>query len=276
MSDTIGGTLPNAAAFARQAIGTARTIDNSGLSWAGSAWWQQLQPGSWRGLPFVLDAGETKAGRRVAVHEYPYRDTVWPEDVGKLPRRFAFQAFIVGDDVYAQRDALVAAAERPGPGTLVHPTMGTVSVVLLDFAASDRREHGRVVELSFAFVLAGDVQFPAALIATGAAVLDRVKGLATATGVDLASVLSGVRVLAQEAQSVTGFAAMAVAAVNDPRRALGAVAGMAGYFGRFAGGSLSTLLPATATVASVIADAAHGRANVIASTQRVLAAASRL
>ena len=45
------------------------------------------------GVGFVLDAGDTAAGRRVAIHEYPYRDDAWAEDLGKLPRRFSIQAF---------------------------------------------------------------------------------------------------------------------------------------------------------------------------------------
>jgi hypothetical protein len=57
-----------------QTIGSAAAIDNSGNSWSSGEWWQQLQPGSWRGCGFVLDAGETRAGRRIAIHEYPYRD----------------------------------------------------------------------------------------------------------------------------------------------------------------------------------------------------------
>src|SRR5262249_16599750 len=55
---------------------------------------------SWRGVGFVMDVGQTTTGRRIAIHEYPYRDSIWAEDLGKLPRRFSFQAFLTGDDVY--------------------------------------------------------------------------------------------------------------------------------------------------------------------------------
>src|SRR5436190_10552423 len=98
-----------------QTIGTAaNAIDNSGRSWEGGHWFEQLQPGSWRGHGFVMDMAQTSGGRRTALHEYPYRDSIWLEDLGKLPRRYVFQAFLTGDDVYQRRDAMLAACEKPG------------------------------------------------------------------------------------------------------------------------------------------------------------------
>ena len=137
--------------------GNALAIDQSGNSWLASSWWEQLQPGSWRGVGFVMDTAETKAGRRTSMHEYPYRDTVWVEDLGRLPRHFAFTAYLTGDDVYQQRNAMIQACEQPGEGTLVHPTLGSVQCVLVDFTAADRRERGRYVEISLVFVVSGDI-----------------------------------------------------------------------------------------------------------------------
>ena len=37
-----------------QSIGNARLIDNSGETWQGGTWINRLQPGSWRGVGFVL------------------------------------------------------------------------------------------------------------------------------------------------------------------------------------------------------------------------------
>jgi prophage DNA circulation protein len=168
-------------------IPTALEADISGLTWGSGAWFLQLQPGSWRGVGFVMDVAQCKAGRRVAVHEYPYRPTIWAEDLGLLPRRFAVQAYLTGDDVYQQRDAMIAACETAGPGALVHPTMGTMQVVLLDFSVTDRREHGRMVEIALAFIVSGDVQFPASSIATGNAVTSAFANLNAASLADLSA-----------------------------------------------------------------------------------------
>jgi prophage DNA circulation protein len=249
-------------------LGSSAFVDNSGLSWSDSQWWAQLQPGSWRGVPFVLDVGETHAGRRVAIHEYPYRDTAWVEDLGMLPRRFALQVYQVGDDVYAQRDAMVAACESPGPGTLVHPTLGAVEVVLLDFAVQDRRERGRYVEVQMQFLLASAVRFPATSIASGSTVSFAASSLLSASRSDLALAL-GTGLVPRVATAIGGFTRMAVSAVSDATRALNCVRGMVGYFGRYAGGRRSTVLPASATVPSLLSDACTSRSAVLTSAANV-------
>jgi prophage DNA circulation protein len=260
-----------------QTFGGALEVDNSGTSFADGSWWLQLQPGSWRGVGFVLDAGQTKAGRRVAIHEYPYRDTAWPEDLGLLPRRFTVDAYLTGDDVYQQRDAMLAACETPGPGTLVHPTLGSLQCVLLDFTVTDRRERGRYVEVSLAFILAGDVLYPSTALNTGDAITSAGAALNTASAGDLGATLAGV---ASTVHSVTGavagFTSIAGTMVNDASRVFGAVRGLTGFFGRFSTGNRSTLLPATATVQTALAAATTARTLVNSTAHLVNVAAGLL
>lgn len=249
--------------------GNSLTVDNSGQTWLGGAWIDRLQPGSWRGVGFVLDAGETIAGRRVAIHEYPYRDTAWPEDLGKLPRRFNVQAFLVGDDVYSQRDAMVSACEQAGSGTLVHPTLGSVEVVLLQFAVTDRRERGRVVEVTMQFMLASDVRFPGTAIASADAITSAAGALTVASQGDLATTLAGFPNVPAAAMQVSGFTSTAIAAVNDATRALNAVRGLTGIYGRFANGGLQTLQAPGMTVQGALAAATTTRTAVLSAAGTV-------
>jgi prophage DNA circulation protein len=243
--------------------GLGHVIDNTGTSWGSSAWWLQLQPGSWRNCGFVMDVAETVAGRRVAIHEYPYRDSVWVEDLGRLPRRFGVTAYLVGDDVYSQRDAMVRACEQPGPGILVHPTMGSVQVVLLEFNVQDRRERGRYVEVSLQFILAGDPQFPSSSIATGDLVAATASALNAASKSDLSSVLGSIGgAVSDAAKQVTPYINMATRAVGDAAAVFGSVRGMVGTFGRFAGGHRMTTLDPLATVQSVLSEATSARSAV--------------
>lgn len=253
-----------------QVVGSARTIDNSGNSFTGGYWWEQLQPGSWRGVGFVLDAGQTAAGRRIALHEYPYRDDAWAEDLGKLPRRFSIQAFLVGDDVYSQRDAMLAQVEKSGSGTLVHPTLGSIECVLLEFAATDRRERGRYVELQFSFIIAGDVKYPATAIATGSLVDGAMQRLGVASTNDFSARMSAVSAFPQQALGAVGqFTSLATSAVSDAGRIIGAVRGLQGFYGRFSMGSLSTLQPVTMTVQGALAAATTARSAVFAASDLV-------
>lgn len=256
--------------LATQVVGTARTIDNSGASWADGEWWQQLQPGSWRGCGFVLDAGQTAVGRRIALHEYPYRDDVWPEDLGKLPRRFSVQAFLVGDDVYQQRDAMIAACEQSGQGTLVHPTLGSIQCVLLEFSTTDRRERGRYVEVILTFIRAGDVLYPTTAIATAQAITSAASALNLASQADLGAALGAISIIPQSATGcVPQFTALATSGVDDASRIVGSVRGLQGFYGRFANGSLSTLQPSTATVSGLLSAATTSRSAVYAGAANV-------
>lgn len=130
---------------------------------------EDLRPASFRGVAFQVDVSALSAGRRVQVHEYPQRDKPWVEDLGRAARELSFTGFVVGDDYVAQANALLAALEESGPGTLIHPWFGEVKASLKDLArVSFDAALGRAgFELSF--VEAGELAFPQPGSATGAA-----------------------------------------------------------------------------------------------------------
>jgi hypothetical protein len=271
---------PNSIGELTQVAGNTLIIDQSDSSWLRSRWWLQLQPGSWRGLSFYTDVALTTAGRRTALHEYPYRDSVWVEDLGRLPRRFSIRGWIVGDDVYQQRDAMMQACEVPGEGTLVHPTFGTVQVVLVEYAMSDRKERGRVVELTFSFVVTGDITFPAASASTRQAVINEAEALILALGVDLSLAIEQLqldRVPTIATDPLAQFPEAAIAAVNDPARALSAVTGLPdGFYGRYATGRRSAFQPAGTTVDGALANADLTRQAVLTAANNMIAALQAL
>jgi hypothetical protein len=90
-----------------------------------------LRPASYKGVPFgVLDAQDGR-GRNTVTHEFPLRDKVFVEDMGRAKRTISLTAFVIGPGYEARRDALLAVLEQPGPGTLVHPWLGTFQVSLV-------------------------------------------------------------------------------------------------------------------------------------------------
>lgn len=127
-------------------------------------WQQNLHPASFRGVPFAVESGDGVFGRRQAVHEYPYRDSVWVEDMGRSTRRIHLTGFIVqssrvysAGDVMSQRDALIAAAETAGSGTLVHPTLGelTVSVMEGGLRIHEHKDEARMFRFTLTMVESG-------------------------------------------------------------------------------------------------------------------------
>lgn len=121
-----------------------------------SVWAQSLQEASFNGVPFVVESDSYSTGRRVAIHEYAFRDTVFAEDLGLNRRTLQITGFLTGDDVFAQRDTLKRACERAGSGPLIHPSLGRLTAVLVGAGFAESAEKGRYVGLSLQFVVVDD------------------------------------------------------------------------------------------------------------------------
>ena len=137
------------------------------------AWQDQLRPASFRGVPFKTFGHEASGfGRRAQVHEYPKRDQAFVEDTGAQTRAFSFEAYVLGPDYFADRDALIDACRETGPGTLVHPYLGTFEVACLECRPSETTRNGGMVVFQLRFVEAGTNRFPTERPDTGQLVED--------------------------------------------------------------------------------------------------------
>lgn len=111
-----------------------------------------LLPASYRGISFFTPDTSTQVGRRVAEHLFPGIDAAAYDDLGLAPALIQLDGLIVSDNYIASAKALQAAFETPGPGTLVHPWLGPMQVILeepaeISFAAYELR----VVRFSASF-----------------------------------------------------------------------------------------------------------------------------
>lgn len=89
----------------------------------------------------------------------PNRDDPWPEDTGRATRRIAIMGFLLGDDLFDQRAALIAALEQQGPDTLILPSFGSITATLDgDFTIGQRKELGRVLQVEFGVIQTGAAQ----------------------------------------------------------------------------------------------------------------------
>ncbi|MFR0436745.1 baseplate J/gp47 family protein, partial [Escherichia coli] len=130
-------------------------------------WKDRLQDASFRGVPFKVEEESAGTGRRVETHEYPNRDKPYTEDLGKVTFRPSITAYVVGDDCFDQRDRLIDALNKPGPGTLVHPTYGELKVCVDgEVRVSTSKSEGRIVRFDLKFVEAGDLSYPTSGVAT--------------------------------------------------------------------------------------------------------------
>lgn len=125
------------------------------------AWRDELRPASFRGVSFYVEGGTLTFGRRLAIHEYPQREKPYVEDLGKKARSYRLEAFVLGENYMAERDALIEALETPGAGQLVHPYYGSLVVtVASDIDVSETSQQGGIARISATFIEAGELNAP--------------------------------------------------------------------------------------------------------------------
>lgn len=154
--------------------------------------------GSWRGVPMHVPDISTPAGRRIVSTELPGIDVTLHEDLGLSTGAIRVTALLAGDDYIAQARAMQDACETRGPGTLVHPWLGEMLVVLKDpaditFRATELRtvqvrltferwSGAPVAGLSTLGLIAAAVEGVLAAISALAAVIEDVVDLAEVAG----------------------------------------------------------------------------------------------
>ncbi|MFT4118685.1 DNA circularization protein [Bradyrhizobium sp.] len=124
------------------------------------AWQDNLRPASFRGVAFHVESHEAQGGRRAVTHEFPGRNKPYTEDMGRHAQTFTIDAYVIGDDYFDARDALITACDGDGEADLVHPYLGTISAVCSGWTLRETKTDGRMARFSLTFVEAGESQFP--------------------------------------------------------------------------------------------------------------------
>jgi prophage DNA circulation protein len=134
------------------------------------AWKDNLLDASFRGAGFEVLRTRDKGERALVEHEYPYRPGAEVEDMGRKARRISLTAVFNGPQYEAGLARLVAALEESGPGELVHPVFGSVTVRAASWDIPHEGEQPDYVEMALEFVEVGtDNAFLGATGARGAA-----------------------------------------------------------------------------------------------------------
>lgn len=128
-----------------------------------SPWLEKFQPGSFRGVPFIIQSHNFTGGRRTQDHEFPERDINRVEDLGRKLRKFSIEMLVFGDDYFEQRNALQDALEQKGSGELIHPYLGKFRAQVDTFSINETTTEGRMARISVSFSEAGVVKFPEAV-----------------------------------------------------------------------------------------------------------------
>lgn len=226
----------------------------------------QLQPASFRGVPFGVHGANGRFGRRGVIHEYPKKNKPWVEDLGRGTRKIALTGYLVedaltydGGDVIAQRERLIAAVEQGESAPLVHPTLGrlTVSAIEDSLDINERVEDGwRYFEFTLELIESGDREFPTPVSDTPKAVQASadacdVKTIATYVTTAKIAIARGAAVIQKVESTVADWSGQVTGLVNDATGLLHMAVALPGNLGRYFGGRTSgftgTILPPTST-----------------------------
>ena len=247
----------------------------------GSSFLGSLQTASFRGVPFKVETGQVRKGRRQAIHEYAFRDGGWAEDMGRSLRTYSFTGHLIGDLAPVMQLALDTVLELPGSGLLIHPSIGAVQASVVSAATAINHHEMRVIKVAFTFVEDGQQTFPIALIATAISVVLLVAPTLSSCNASLGGTagppaLLGSAVLGEGVAVVDDFIADTVLGGDDATAIVGLATALAPpdaetSYGRYAAGSATLLLPDGTTVASLQASLAEQRA-AIETTAAIVAA----
>lgn len=127
-------------------------------------WRDTYRPAAFRGVTFHVESSETSHGRRQAVHEHAQRDVPYTEDLGRKAREFSVEGYLLGADYHLARNALIEACEQAGPGLLVHPYRGELTVVCRGLSVGETSQDGGLCRISLTFLEAGEASMPRAVV----------------------------------------------------------------------------------------------------------------
>ena len=230
-----------------------------------------LQKAFFNGVPFSVRTETTVKGRKNAIHEYPFRDGGWVEDLGRSLRRFQLTGYLLGDLAPVLQLAMDAQVESPGSNLLIHPTLGAIEVNVLAYATSVNKDAMRVITVQFDLIEAGSTVFPSTLISTAISVVAAAASCISGFGASLGGVAGpaaafGAAPVGEGVLVTTAFTAVCIGAAADPGALVAMATGLStatgASNGRYANGNASVALGSALAVSDLQAQITIQRAAV--------------
>jgi prophage DNA circulation protein len=137
------------------------------------SWLDRLQTASFRGAKFLWEQVDTSGGRRVVVHEYPFQDDPYAEDMGLKANEIKLNAYLIGKDYDQQAITFQKALDQKGAGVLVTPLQGSMQAQLTTWSRTDTTAQGGIARYQLTFVRTGAVRYPLAASNTTSTLLSR-------------------------------------------------------------------------------------------------------
>ena len=109
----------------------------------------------------AVNNSTTHAGRRGVLHEYPYQDFPFFEDMGRKARKFDMEFHFIGEDHMSVTNQFLNLVETdPAEGFLVHPQRGQHVVVPIEVTATDKESTIGLTVVKAVFIEVGFYRYP--------------------------------------------------------------------------------------------------------------------
>jgi len=234
---------------------------------------KDLQPAKWRNLPFGVSSIALSLGRKIAVHEYPYVDGIYAEDLGAKGKAFHVMGFIVdGGGAYGgkgtlkqQLEEFEKAAMQWGDGEFIHPTLGARPKMCLLNLEIEQDQQGRVAALRFT-LLENKVKPTAMVVSNTQAQTIALSAVARKTTLleTLMMIKGAVRSVRAGILSVVNrFTTTVRQVISTATSLFSMITGLPGEIGRFIGSAIPNDLKTNKTVQQLIGLGSANRVNVI-------------
>ena len=137
------------------------------------------------GLEFILQFEdlERSGGKKAPVSEYPGQNQAGVQDLGNLTPTYPISCYITGQDYDTEADRFFDALHETGPGKLIHPRWGNLSVLPTQVVQAEKFVAGAgLAAFSITFIRASldSFEFPKASAAPAAIVTANVGSAVTA------------------------------------------------------------------------------------------------
>ena len=120
----------------------------------------RLYPASFKGARFDFIEHTMNAGRKTVTHEFPNKDYRYIEDLGAMLPTFSING-IIKDPFYEDKKATFEdALNDPGPGVLIHPFLGNLNCVSLNYTVNESLKNLGRAEYNINFAVAGESIYP--------------------------------------------------------------------------------------------------------------------
>lgn len=126
----------------------------------------RLPDGEFREALFFYQESSGSGGRKTQTHEYPNKTERYVEDLGGLEKKFTFNVYTDDNVSYSERDLLIEALDKPGVGTLVHPSFGDLKVVVVGYTFAESVKELGITKFTINFEVASQNVLPIKVTAT--------------------------------------------------------------------------------------------------------------